>query len=212
MPARSSESFILQTYPFSESDLIVSFFTRDQGKLRGVARRARRPKSSFGSALERLSHANVSYYQKENRELVSLNSCELVHSQFTLASNYEASVALDYLAEVTEQLLPPNETNERHFRLLIAVLDYLRAGGNPWTAVVYFALWSVRLAGLLPDLRVKPESAVIAEEMLTTPIHALPTRPWTKDTASDLRRLLNRLIEEHAERKLRTPAALESLP
>jgi DNA repair protein RecO (recombination protein O) len=69
----------------------------------------------------------VSYCQKENHELVSLNSCELVHSQFTLASNYEASVEVDYLAEVTEQLLPPNETSERHFRLLIAVLDYLRA-------------------------------------------------------------------------------------
>ncbi len=122
MPARMSDSFILQTYPFREADLVVSFFTRDQGKLRGVARRARRPKSSFGSGLERLSHATVSYYQKENRELVSLNSCELTQSQFALASNYESSVALDYLAEVTEQLLPPNETNERHFRLLIAVL------------------------------------------------------------------------------------------
>jgi DNA repair protein RecO len=77
-----SESFILQTYPFREADLVVSFFTRDQGKLRGVARRARRPKSSFGSGLERLSHATVSYYQKENRELVSLNSCELMQSQF----------------------------------------------------------------------------------------------------------------------------------
>jgi len=54
MPARMSESFILQTYPFREADLVVSFFTRDQGKLRGVARRARRPKSSFGSGLERL--------------------------------------------------------------------------------------------------------------------------------------------------------------
>ncbi len=71
MPARSSESFILQTYPFREADLIVSFFTRDQGKLRGVARRARRPKSNFGSALERLSHATVSYYQKENRRVYS---------------------------------------------------------------------------------------------------------------------------------------------
>src|SRR3979411_1495196 len=107
MPARVSESFILRTYPFREADLIVSFFTRDQGKLRGVARRARRPNSSFRAGLERLSHVNVSYYQKENRELVSLNSCELVHSQFTLASNYEASVALDYLAEVTEHLLHP---------------------------------------------------------------------------------------------------------
>src|ERR1700688_4464937 len=179
MPARSSESFILQTYPFRESDLIVSFFTRDQGKLRGVAHRARRPKSSFGSGLERLSHATVSYFQKENRELVSLNSCELVHSQFALASHYEASVALDYLAEVTEQLLPPNETNERHFRLLIAVLDFLRAGGNHWTAVTYFALWSVRLAGFLPDLRVSPESRAIADEMLFTPIHQLTPRTWS---------------------------------
>src|SRR5215467_6743632 len=211
MPAHSSESFILQTYPFRESDLIVSFFTRDQGKLRGVAHRARRPKSSFGSGLERLSHATVSYYQKENRELVSLNSCELVHSQFNLASNYEASVALDYLAEVTEQLLPPNESNERHFRLLIAVLDYLRAGGNAFTAVTYFALWSVRLAGLLPDLHVSPESLDIAGEMLLTPIQQLSPRAWTKETARDLRRLLNRLIEQHVERNLHTPRMLEAL-
>jgi DNA repair protein RecO (recombination protein O) len=206
-----SESFILQTYPFREADLVVSFFTRDQGKLRGVARRARRPKSNFGSGLERLSHATVSYYQKENRELVSLNSCELVHSQFALASNYESSVALDYLAEVTEQLLPPNETNERHFRLLIAVLDYLRAAGNPWQAVTYFALWAVRLAGFLPELRVCAESRAISEEMLLTPIHALPSRQWTKETAADLRRLLNRMIEEHVERKLRTTAILDTL-
>jgi DNA repair protein RecO (recombination protein O) len=211
MPARSSESFILQTYPFRESDLIVSFFTRDQGKLRGVARRARRPKNTFGSGLERLSHTTVSYYQKENRELVSLNSCELVQSQFALASNYEASVALDYLAEVTEQLLPPNETNERHFRLLIAVLEYLRAGGNAFAAVTYFALWSVRLAGFLPDLRVSPESRAIADEMLLTPISQLAPRPWTRDIAADLRRLMNRLIEEHVERKLRSPATLEAL-
>ncbi len=211
MPARSSESFILQTYPFRESDLIVSFFTRDQGKLRGVAHRARRPKNSFGSGLERLSHATVSYYQKENRELVSLNSCELVHSQFALASNYEASVALDYLAEVTEQLLPPNETNERHFRLLLAILDYLRSNGNIWPAVTYFALWSVRLAGFLPELRVIAESREIAEEMLVTPVHALAPRSWTKETAADLRRILNRMIEEHVERKLRTTTALDAL-
>ncbi len=206
-----SESFILQTYPFREADLVVSFFTRDQGKLRGVARRARRPKSNFGSGLERLSHATVSYYQKENRELVSLNSCELLHSQFALASNYESSVALDYLAEVTEQLLPPNEANERHFRLLIAVLEHLRAAGNVWTTATYFGLWAVRLAGFLPDLRVGAESRDIAAEMLVTPIDQLSARSWTKETAADLRRVVNRLIEEHVERRLRTTAILEAL-
>lgn len=211
MPARMSESFILQTYPFREADLIVSFFTRDQGKLRGVAHRARRPKSNFGSALERLSHATVSYYQKENRELVSLNSCELLHSQFALASSYESSVALDYLAEVTEQLLPPNETNERHFRLLLAVLNYMRDAGNVWTAVTYFGLWAVRLAGFLPELRLIPTSADIAEEILVTPVDQLAPRDWSRETASDLRRQINRLIEQHVERNLRTPVILEAL-
>ncbi len=63
MPARVSETFVLRTYPFREADLIVSFFTRDQGKMRGVARRARRPKSPFGSGLERLSHVRMAYYR-----------------------------------------------------------------------------------------------------------------------------------------------------
>ena len=125
MPARVSETYVLRTYPFREADLIVSFFTRDQGKLRGVARRARKPKSPFGSGLERLSLVNLSYSQKETRELVNLNSCDLVQSQFDLLDNFEAAVALDYMAEVSDHLLPPNEQNERFFRLLTAVLDFV---------------------------------------------------------------------------------------
>ena|SRR5258706_15265562 len=211
MAIRSSESFVLRTYPFREADLIVSFFTRDQGKLRGVARRARRPKGGFGSGLERLSQCNVSYYQKENRELVSINSAEIVHSQFALASNWDASVALDYIAEVSEQLLPPCEVNERHFRLLIAVLDFLRSNGNVWVAVTYFGLWAVRLAGFLPEMRILPESREIAEEMLVTGIAQLTPREWSKEIASDLRRALLRSIEDHVERRILSSQVLEAL-
>src|SRR5689334_15467235 len=156
MPARVSEAIVLQTYPFKESDLVVSFLTRDQGKLRGVAKRARRPKSNFGSGLERLSQVKMSYFQRETRELVNLDSCDLVRSQFGLLADYSASVALDYLAEVTEQLLPAAEPNERFFRLLVAVLDHLQSGepGCVWRAATHFSLWAVRLSGLLPQLDV----------------------------------------------------------
>ncbi len=69
MPARVSETFVLRTYPFREADLIVSFFTREMGKMRGVARGVRRPKNAFGSGLERLSHVRMAYFQRENAEL-----------------------------------------------------------------------------------------------------------------------------------------------
>ena len=134
MPARMSETFVLRTYPFRESDLIVSFFTRDLGKLRGVARRARRPKSPFGSGLERLSHVRMAYFQRENAELVNLSGCELIQSQFAMQSEYARSLALDYFTEVAEQLLPPHEPNEKFFRLLMAVLADLRKEGNVWRA------------------------------------------------------------------------------
>ncbi len=143
-----------------EADLVVSLLTRDQGKLRGVAKRARRTKSAFGSGLERLSHVRMAYFQRETRELVNLDSCELIRSQFDLVSDYTRSVALDYFAEVSELLLPPAEASERFFRLLLAVLDSLRSpageengpSSRVWRAVTYFSLWAVRLSGWLPEL------------------------------------------------------------
>jgi DNA repair protein RecO (recombination protein O) len=211
MPVRVSETFVLRTYPFREADLIVSFFTRDRGKLRGVARRARRPKNSFGSGLERLSHVRMSYYERENAELVNLSGCELIESQFDLQSDYERAVALDFFTEVAEQLLPPQEASEKFFRLLAAVLDFLRQGGQVWSAVAYFALWTVRLSGVFPELRVSREAAEIAEEMFTRPLKSLAPRVWTKTTASDLRRQLIRTMEQHVERKFLTVPLLEAL-
>jgi DNA repair protein RecO (recombination protein O) len=114
----------------------------------------------FGSGLERLSHVRMAYFQRESHELVNLDSCELIRSQFDLASDYQASIALDYFAEATDLLLPAGETSEKFFRLLVAVLESLRskeagAGeGRVWRAVTYFSLWAVRLSGWLPELHV----------------------------------------------------------
>lgn len=213
MPARVSEAFVLRSYPYQEADLIVSLFTRDLGKLRGVAKRARRLKSSFGSGLERLSQVRVAYYQKETLELVRLDQCELIQSQFGLVSHYASGVALDYIAEVSDQLLPPSEPNERFYRLLAAVLAELRAApeASVWRVVLYFSLWAVRLSGFLPDLRVSAASRELAAEMAANAVGRLSTREWTKDTAADLRRFLVRQIEQHTERRLATAPMLEAL-
>ncbi len=217
MAARVSEAYVLRSYPFQEADLIVSFFTRDQGKLRGLARRVRKPKNSFGSGLERLSLVNVSYSQKETRELVNLNSCELLRSQFNLLSSFEAGVALDYLAEVSDQLLPPHEPSEHFFRLLTTTLEHLHTEteGRVWRAIMYFSTWATRLSGFLPDLSAQPrlseESREIARQILRSRLSDLPERAWTKDTASDLRHFLVRQIEEHVERRLITLPVLEGL-
>jgi DNA repair protein RecO (recombination protein O) len=211
MPARVSDAFVLRTYPFREADLIVSFFTRDQGKLRGVARRARKPKSPFGAGLERLSRVHMAYFERENRDLVNMSGCELIESPFALQSDYARGVALDYLAETAEHLLPEHEPNEKFFRLLASALEYLRADGDIWAAILYVSLWAVRLTGVFPELRVSTEAGEIAEEMFVKPLKSLTPRIWTKSTAVDLRRLLVRAMEQHVERRFLTVPLLEAL-
>src|SRR5260370_2226103 len=107
MPARVSEALVLATYPFKESDLVVSFLTRDQGKLRGVAKRARRLKSSFGAGLERLSQVKMAYFQRETRELVNLDSCELIPSHFQFLADYEAPAPPTHSAHLPDTFPPP---------------------------------------------------------------------------------------------------------
>ena len=124
MPARVSEAIVLRTYPLKEADLVVSFLTRDRGKLRGVARRARRPKSGFGAGLERLSHGKMSYFQRETRELVNLDSCELIHSQFGLHGDYRSAWRWIFSPRFPSSFCPPAEPNEKFFRLLLTVLEH----------------------------------------------------------------------------------------
>ncbi|MBI2817505.1 MAG: DNA repair protein RecO [Acidobacteria bacterium] len=151
MPVRETEAIILRTYPLSEADKIVSFFSRGGGRTRGVAHNARRSVKRFGASLERLSHVRVRYFEQESRELVRLESCELVQSFFELQSDYAAGVAFSYIAEVCELLLPEREVNDPFFRLVLLVMNEI-GHGDIWRPLTYFDLWAVTLAGFLPPL------------------------------------------------------------
>jgi len=209
----ASEAIVLRTFPLKEADLIVSFFTRDHGKLRGVANRARKPKGGFGSSLERLSQVQIHYTSRENRELVRIDHCDLQHSQFELSRVYSTGVALDVMAEISEHLLPLAEVNEKYFRLMGRVLEFMRLRGESgvWQAVTYFEVWAVRLSGFLPEVQISAESAGILSEILKTGVEKMPEREWTQQTARDLRRAMVRLIEAHIERRLLAAPMLEDL-
>ncbi len=154
MPVRETEAIILRTYPLKEADKIVSFFSRDAGRVRGVARNARRSVRRFGAALELLSHVRLRYFQQETRDLVRLDSCELLQSFFETQRNYEASVGFCYIAEVCEQLLPEGEANDPFFRLVLLVANQIRRTEQIWQPLTYFNLWAVKLAGFLPQMDV----------------------------------------------------------
>jgi DNA repair protein RecO (recombination protein O) len=152
MPVYESEAIILQTYPLGEADRLVSFLSRSMGRVRGVAAGARRTKSRFGSTLESLSHVQIYFYERPNRDLVRINQCELVESFLNAFSEYSSGIALAILSEVTEAVLPDHEPADANFRLLLLTAQTIKNTGKPELPLAYFALWTVRLGGWLPLL------------------------------------------------------------
>jgi DNA repair protein RecO (recombination protein O) len=148
---RQSDAIVLRTYPLREADLLVTLFTREAGKLKGVARSAKKSKRRFGGALEPLTRVRAYYDHKAGQELVRLDSCDVIESPLMHAIDYERAVALSYVAEVLDGLLPDHDANDDVFRLTLAVLPHLEKGGI-WMPLTYFDLWIARLMGLLPEL------------------------------------------------------------
>src|SRR5215471_7221161 len=121
MPLRETEAIVLRTYRLGEADKVVSLFTRQFGRLRAAAGGAQRPKSRYGGTLEPLSYLRLWLFERENRDLLRLNSAELIESFFDMQKEYRRQVAAQYLTEVGELMLPEREVNERVFRLYLAV-------------------------------------------------------------------------------------------
>ena len=152
MPLKESEAIVLRSFPLGEGDRLVSFLDRQFGKLRGVARGARLPKSRFGSTLELLSYIRIWYFEREGRELVRINQCELIESFLDLQNDYQAGVYLALLSEITEAVLGEREVADPQFRLLLLAARAIRTNGPSPAILAYFSLWTVRLGGWLGSL------------------------------------------------------------
>src|ERR1700746_3491578 len=145
------EAIVLRTWPFHEADLLVSLFTRDQGRIKGVARHALRSRRRFGGALEPMTYVRASYAERPKQEFVWLDAFEILSSPLARPVDYARTAALQFVAEVVEEALPEGAAEDAVFRLMLAVLEEMQVG-RVWMPVTYFALWMNRLMGWMPGL------------------------------------------------------------
>ena len=158
---------------------MISLFTRETGKLRGVAKAALKSRKRFGGSLEPMTCLRANYTQLPRQELVRFESFEPVVSPLSRPVDYLRAAALALYAEVLEAVLPEHDAHDAIFRLTPAVLAETQIG-RCWMPVTYFSLWITRLSGWLPDI---DQCAVCGERLsaggffhaawdgLTCPVH-----------------------------------------
>jgi len=151
MAVLTSEAVILRTWPVHEADLVVSLFTRDYGRLRGLAKSALKSRRRFGGALEPMTQVRAWFAEKPRQELVRLDQCEIARSPLSTPIDPVRMAVLSFYAELLDQVLPERDPQDAVYRLLVAVLEQTTVA-QPWMPLTYFQLWMTRLMGLLPDM------------------------------------------------------------
>jgi DNA repair protein RecO (recombination protein O) len=146
----SSEAILLDIFDLQENDRIVTLIAPELGKLRGVARGARRKYSRFAGNLQPLAKAKVTWFLKEGRDLARISAVELIRPVHRLQQDLEGILLGACMAGQVLEFAQENEPSQHLYRLLDTTLDALLAGADRYVATRYFEVWVLRLAGLFP--------------------------------------------------------------
>ncbi len=152
MPLRHTPAYALRTYALSEADLIVVYYTLHFGRVRSVARGARRVRSRFGSAFQPFTRSQLVFFEKEGRELTRVSAAEVERSFYESLLTPEAAASAAYFAELLMEFTVERDPNPALFRLVGAVLGAVEDGVPLGVAARYFEVWVLQLSGFLPLL------------------------------------------------------------
>jgi len=117
------EAIVIGSMDYREADKIVTLFTLEHGKLKGIARGAKKSIRRFGGALELFARLRLEIGLKEG--LVQLHGADIVTVFPGIRTDLKKIAHAGYACDLSDALLPEGLSNSRLFRLLAAYLEHL---------------------------------------------------------------------------------------
>ena len=146
MPLVKATAIILQSRKWGDADRIVTFYTKQLGKIRGVARGARRQKSRFGAALEPFTLCRLNLFEKAGDSLFRISQVDLVKSFQSLREDLDLMASAARMVNVVTAVTPDGDPDPLLFETLEQGLVSLHKSADPsFTAL----LFQIRLLGLI---------------------------------------------------------------
>lgn len=152
MSAEKSDGIVLRVVDFSETSCVATIFTRDFGKISGLAKGARRPKGPFESALDLLAHVRLVFLRKSSDALDLLTEAKLERRFRGAERGLARLYAGYYVAELLDALTDDDDPHPELFDAAEQTLRALESDVPPARAVLRFELAALRLLGHWPSL------------------------------------------------------------
>lgn len=153
MTIRRDEAIILRTRDYSESDRLITFFSRNHGQLTGIAKGARRSKKRFVHTLEPFSHVLITYVDRSTSGLVRIDASELKDAFTSLRRDIARMGYASLICEIVLEMSPERQANPTIFALLLRYLEQVELGAEPENSSLLFQMRMLSLSGYGPNLQ-----------------------------------------------------------
>lgn len=150
MRINRSEAIVLRHVDYGDADRIVSFFTREEGLLKGFARGARQSRKRFGAALEPFAVIRLFWSPAKGSGLPTLKEAELEDLHLNLRRDLATLGLASYGCELVEELFGEGQPHPEAFGMLKGYLSHLNGGGTEPGSRLLLELRVLSLAGYIP--------------------------------------------------------------
>ena len=148
----TTEGIVLRVFPYSESSRVVSWLTRDVGRLTTLVKGAVRPKSPSLGQFDLFYTCEVLYYERDNRHLHVLRECSPIHLRNGFRRDWRACAAASYFAGLLRRLSPLGAAQSNLYTYLHDLLDALLEQTPLATSLYWAELQLLHRLGLSPQL------------------------------------------------------------
>jgi DNA repair protein RecO (recombination protein O) len=144
-------AIVLRHADWGETDRLVTLYTREQGKLRAVAKGARKVTSRKAGHLEPFTHVKLQLAR--GRSLFIVTQADTVEAYLPLRETLVMTGTASYVVELLDRFVYEDEgANPTLFRLLAETLKRLADGEDAWLAVRYYEMRLLDFLGFRPQL------------------------------------------------------------
>jgi DNA repair protein RecO len=149
MQTDRAEAIVLRVQPVTESSLLVTWFTREFGKLKTLAKGARRPKNPMRGKIDLFYRDEIIFQRSRRSDLHLLYDCFLETPRSKLRDSMEHVAAASYACELVELATEVEDPNPKAFDLLESVLEAIATRVSP-VLLIWFELRLLDATGWKP--------------------------------------------------------------
>ncbi len=151
-PSFKTQAFVLRFLNYGESDRIVTFFTREFGKVRGIAKGARRSRKRFPNAIEPFSHSILLFSRRSEDSLSIIENCDVIEHYPEIRANLRRTMTASYMIDLIDLFTGEGKKSAGIFQLLSSFLGLLETGNGLEETTRFFELRLLTLSGYEPSL------------------------------------------------------------